>query len=907
MRKKDKKTQTEKFGIVFIEKEQKKISENIETSNKYFHLNKYIQLFLLIGFLSACILCFVTGFSLPVIEKTLVLVIAILSIMFLITFSLSKRVELIMAIELLLYGLAALYFREEFSNGLTLVTNCLTKNIEQYFGIILPEFQQVKENEAYYVTVFLCFILFLLVGITTYLYVHKMPKIFVVLLGVIIALICLVVGLMPDDIYFMVFAILTVAILGSGVAEKNNPNPVGEKASLFLVLVGCLIMTIVNVSFPAEQYEESIYTRGLKVKMQKAIHGDFRKLFLGKTASGGLNHGKLGSFDTVEFSYDTMLEVQVNKVDTSLYLKGYVGSEYTGNAWKPLSKEKQEEQLKIKDIHNIGMEDIATQGHKLDTFLSTGEKKADFSCAVENILEDRNTFFLPYLSEIETELKEGKIQSKDIDGRKYTVMHYSDREYYIIDGGIYNIANLMQGNLKAQFEKMIDMSLEEYMENERKKNESVKLEDVLPNILPNIGNTMYFENDTVTNDTGIYASVDISEEGQEIYQVLGKFTFLNELADFVYQLDQLQLAEEAYSKFVSENYLEVPKEQKETLEQLIKEDQNLYEQWLIWNGDLSYYSSSDIQTNTWDMWKKVSVVRNYLNSKTTYTLSPGKLPEGEDFVEYFLVKNKKGYCSHYASAATLLLRALGVPARYVEGYVVPERDFYNSNGTYRSQVKDTNAHAWVEIYIEKTGWVATEMTPYYYEPGRGDHVVTPSASPQVSEAAATKEPEEEIETAKPSTTKKPSDSDDNTEKKGQIPAILLQIGFIIGLIIVVFGTIMIRRNIILLLRKKKMSTTQKEAVLYYQQLEALLCTQKYLSSGTQLRSKEAIQSLQISAVTLQEWENLIEIVNQMAFSENGITDQQLDEMKVLYYKVWNEIQQSVSVIRRWYLVYIKVF
>lgn len=96
----------------------------------------------------------------------------------------------------------------------------------------------------------------------------------------------------------------------------------------------------------------------------------------------------------------------------------------------------------------------------------------------------------------------------------------------------------------------------------------------------------------------------------------------------------------------------------------------------------------------------------------TYTLAPGKTPAGKDFVEYFLYENKQGYCTYFASAATIMLRAAGVPARYVEGYVVHPDDFPLKNGEIETiDIKDKSAHAWVEIYIDGAGWMPYEMTP----------------------------------------------------------------------------------------------------------------------------------------------------------------------------------------------------
>lgn len=115
-----------------------------------------------------------------------------------------------------------------------------------------------------------------------------------------------------------------------------------------------------------------------------------------------------------------------------------------------------------------------------------------------------------------------------------------------------------------------------------------------------------------------------------------------------------------------------------------------------------------------------------------YTLSPGITPRRKDFVNYFLTEKRKGYCAHYASSATLILRYMGIPTRYVEGYAVDaidiasdaERTDHEAADYYQGasllppssvisyDASDGNAHAWVEIYDENIGWYPIELTPY---------------------------------------------------------------------------------------------------------------------------------------------------------------------------------------------------
>ena len=98
----------------------------------------------------------------------------------------------------------------------------------------------------------------------------------------------------------------------------------------------------------------------------------------------------------------------------------------------------------------------------------------------------------------------------------------------------------------------------------------------------------------------------------------------------------------------------------------------------------------------------------------TYNMDVGVTPEDADFINYFLYDRHEGYCTHFASAAAIMFRMAGYPARYVTGYVV-DRDAFNETGynEYTAEVKDRKAHAWTEVYLDGTGWVVVDATPGY--------------------------------------------------------------------------------------------------------------------------------------------------------------------------------------------------
>ena len=105
----------------------------------------------------------------------------------------------------------------------------------------------------------------------------------------------------------------------------------------------------------------------------------------------------------------------------------------------------------------------------------------------------------------------------------------------------------------------------------------------------------------------------------------------------------------------------------------------------------------------------IQEIEQLLEERAYYTLSPGKVPAGEDFITWFLTEKKCGYCMHFASAGVMMLRQAGISSRYAEGYVVPASAWkQGENGIWYAEVMDKNAHAWAEVYIDSAGSSAEE-------------------------------------------------------------------------------------------------------------------------------------------------------------------------------------------------------
>ncbi|MEQ1776717.1 MAG: DUF3488 and transglutaminase-like domain-containing protein [Burkholderiales bacterium] len=99
-----------------------------------------------------------------------------------------------------------------------------------------------------------------------------------------------------------------------------------------------------------------------------------------------------------------------------------------------------------------------------------------------------------------------------------------------------------------------------------------------------------------------------------------------------------------------------------------------------------------------------AVLTFFREQKFTYTLEPPLL--GRHSVDEFIFNTRQGFCEHFASSFVVLMRAAGVPARVVTGYLGGE---YNPLGNYLI-VRQSDAHAWTEVWIENRGWVRVDPT-----------------------------------------------------------------------------------------------------------------------------------------------------------------------------------------------------
>lgn len=106
------------------------------------------------------------------------------------------------------------------------------------------------------------------------------------------------------------------------------------------------------------------------------------------------------------------------------------------------------------------------------------------------------------------------------------------------------------------------------------------------------------------------------------------------------------------------------------------------------------------------VWSRAQAIVRHVSHSADYSLQTQSMPTGEqDFALWFLEQSDTGYCVHFATAATVLLRAAGIPCRYVTGYLV------SAQADRSVEVQQQNSHAWVECLIDGVGWIPLEPTP----------------------------------------------------------------------------------------------------------------------------------------------------------------------------------------------------
>ncbi|PTM53207.1 transglutaminase TgpA family protein [Desmospora activa] len=170
--------------------------------------------------------------------------------------------------------------------------------------------------------------------------------------------------------------------------------------------------------------------------------------------------------------------------------------------------------------------------------------------------------------------------------------------------------------------------------------------------------------------------------------------------------DQLRKARDYGSREIADTYLQLPASLPGRVRQL----------------------AQDVTAEEDNPYDQAKAIESYLRQGGgyTYELEDVPLPGREDdFVDQFLFESKQGYCDHFSTSMVVMLRSVGIPARWVKGFtpgdavpVTDEKQLENhqADELYQVEVKNSNAHSWVEVYFEGFGWIPFEPTPGFSNP-----------------------------------------------------------------------------------------------------------------------------------------------------------------------------------------------
>lgn len=245
--------------------------------------------------------------------------------------------------------------------------------------------------------------------------------------------------------------------------------------------------------------------------------------------------------------------------------------------------------------------------------------------------------------------------------------------------------------------------------------------------------------------------------------------------------------------------------------------------------------------DTDNVYRAAQAIGDYVRNSATYDLNTSRMPTREkDFARWFLEDSDTGYCVHFATAATVLLQAEKIPARYVTGYVVQAQ-----TGVPTIVTADM-AHAWTEYYLPGFGWTVLEATP-------PDFISQPLETQPEQETTDAAPEQTDPETTAPAADA-PQTQQPEEEKK-QFPWELLWIIVIpAGIIGLAEGQYRLRRR---LYRKRYDRSTENE--------KAILCWQKL------------VKLAQLAGMTPDK--TAYALAQKAAFSQHCLTEQELQQLE----------------------------
>lgn len=302
-----------------------------------------------------------------------------------------------------------------------------------------------------------------------------------------------------------------------------------------------------------------------------------------------------------------------------------------------------------------------------------------------------------------------------------------------------------------------------------------------------------------------------------------------------------------------------------------------------------------------------------LNEMTTYTTSPGNAPSGVDIAEYFLFDSGKGFCQQYATTAALMYRLLGLPSRYVTGYMVTPSDFHkNSDGTYTAIATDEKAHAWVEVYVDGTGWIPTEVTFSQDEIDQGGSTAgddnNPTEEPTSEEATTepTENTTEPSDLTEPTTEPNNTNSSDNNSSMSEmlIQALKIVVTAVITVVVIIAVILFFKWR-----RKGKLASLRrmKPNILLVKMVD-MLHLGGYLKEykGTEADFPEKLSEL-VEELSVSDIAYFVNLANKAAFGNKPIEKDEKRTAYNHYVRTAEFVFGKLNFIKKIYFKYFKVY
>lgn len=537
--------------------------------------------------------------------------------------------------------------------------------------------------------------------------------------------------------------------LQSGISRAVRPQ---TAQPLRCILIISLAAAVLICAVSPQAYQPWSYAPALREKIDTAVSDigqNFDGIFGGSVFSSGkslANNRAETNLDRVwrEQAYDQDVLRVYSENPATLYLRGYSSSVYTGNYWRQPERERYPEE-------GFGFDPLA--------YLSEQNLKegTPSEIIVEPLVSNARYLFTPYLlTEISADPVPRWERDAYLSGRKqqrYCFQSLAPTEQkYLISGD----------NSPIWYPHFTPQKMFSYT-------------------FPYDGRQYYF---TSLSGYGPWTdkNADSSNRIEATYLMSSFYNPPKDLDTFsAFYSPEEQDWE--YMRYIMKEYTQLP----DGLRDVMLD-------W--WNSVYSpaegsrlaeLYTIQDASRGNVPYWKWASaagLVAREIRDAGTYTTSPDPHPLDRDFVEYFLTEGKEGDCVYFASATAVMLRTLGIPARYVEGYVV-EQSRFGADGW--ATVPGKNAHAWAEIWIPGTGWIPVEATPggMSAAPLTEDVTAEPSLEPEFSpeptpefsaepSESPSPEPSETSapETPTPSAHDKTTDPSMDVEESGLPPAVL---------------------------------------------------------------------------------------------------------------------------------------